>query len=113
MLSTAGISVSRHYCGDFLMDSAILFEAEACGDMGDMPMDCCHDEIDHFELQDEFQTTQISIDVNPTFQIIELDIPQYSQALLSPEKQTISFFDPPSPPLITGNIYMRIQSFLI
>jgi hypothetical protein len=95
------------------MDSSILFEAEACGDMGDMPMDCCHDETDRFELQDEFQSTQISIDVSPSFEIIELNVLRYTQALLNLEKQTNSFIDPPSPPLITGDIYMRVQSFLI
>ena len=52
---------SEHYCGDFLVDSALFSKAEACGmdmeiapensDCNSIKKDCCSDKLKHIEGQ--------------------------------------------------------------
>ncbi|MEA1886095.1 MAG: hypothetical protein U9N72_02660 [Bacteroidota bacterium] len=41
LLTTTGISISRHYCGDNLRSTAIMHIPDACCNSGS----CCHTEI--------------------------------------------------------------------
>jgi len=112
LLSTVGISVSRHYCGDILKNSAILSPVDWCDDM-EMPTDCCHDEIDHYELQDDFQTTEISFDLNQGFALISFYQVSFIDNISDSEDIKYSQLEPPSPPQVEENIYIQVQSFLI
>lgn len=54
MLSTAGVSVYKHYCGDFLASLSFYTPAESCSDMAiegcEMKkMDCCDDESEFYQ----------------------------------------------------------------
>lgn len=54
LLSTTGISVYKHYCGDFLASLSFYTPAESCSDMAEescdiQKMDCCEDESEFYQ----------------------------------------------------------------
>jgi hypothetical protein len=51
LISTMGFTVSKHYCGDELVNFSIDSEAKSCCDMSD---GCCHTESEHFKLKEDF-----------------------------------------------------------
>ncbi|MDX6747983.1 hypothetical protein SHK09_14385 [Polaribacter sp. PL03] len=60
LFSTFSFTVESHYCGDFLIDSSYLGEAEVCksdlkDDFSVAMKDCCSDEVQKIEGQDELQ----------------------------------------------------------
>ncbi len=67
LISTMGFTVSKHYCSNELVDFSINFETESCCDMEG---GCCHNENEHFQLQEEFLSS-IHID---SFEDIGIDL---------------------------------------
>lgn len=65
LLTTLGFTVSMHYCGNELVDFSINFEIEACCDMEG---GCCHNENEHFQLEEEF-VSSVYIDNLQHFEI--------------------------------------------
>ena len=52
MISTMGMAVSKHYCGNDLVSVSMFDEAETCcGDMG-----CCHTENEFFQVKEDYST---------------------------------------------------------
>lgn len=51
LVSTGGISLTRHYCGDSLVSSALFSTPERCCDDG---CSKCHDEHSFSKLTDDF-----------------------------------------------------------
>ena len=107
-----GVSVSKHYCGNILKDSSIFTHADGCGDM-EMPMDCCHDEIDFYEIQDDFQSSQFSFNLDQQFTEAGFYQSSFIDNLSTVEEVKYSITEPPSPPIILRNIYIQVQSFLL
>jgi len=56
LISTVGFAVSKHYCGDALVDIAFNENAENCCDTGS----CCHNETQVFQLDEDFSVPQIA-----------------------------------------------------
>lgn len=56
LVSTMGFAVSKHYCGDALVDVAYNENAENCCDTGS----CCHNETQVFQLDEDFSMPQIA-----------------------------------------------------
>jgi hypothetical protein len=56
LVSTMGFAVSKHYCGDALVDVAYNKNADACCDTGS----CCHNETQVFQLDEDFSVPQIA-----------------------------------------------------
>ena len=56
LVSTMGFAVSKHYCGDALVDIAYNEEADSCCDTGS----CCHNETQVFQLDEDFSVPQIA-----------------------------------------------------
>ena len=56
LVSTVGFAVSKHYCGDALVDIAYNENADACCDDGA----CCHNETQVFQLDEDFSAPQIA-----------------------------------------------------
>ena len=102
LLTTMGFTVSKHYCGNELVDFSINFEAESCCDMEG----CCHNENEHFQLEEEF-VSSISVD---SFEDIGIDLlfPIYfisiTNAPIESIDSIIELADLPPPP--------KIQTFL-
>jgi len=112
---------SEHYCGDFLVDSALFSKAESCGmametasaesDCNSFKKDCCSDNVKQIEGQ-----SNLKIDFN------SLTIPQqdfvvaftfsYINLFESIEKR-INAFENYSPPLVNKDIAVLYQVFRI
>ena len=53
LVSTTGMTVSKHYCGGSLVDVNIFSDAKTCcDDIGTSK--CCHNESEHIELDEDF-----------------------------------------------------------
>ena len=113
LTTTMGISVSKHYCGDELINIAINSEAEQCCD-GMGSSDCCHNETEYFQLDEDF--------VSPVFveniQIAGLDIlfpVVFTYLLNTPEvfeKDVLNFAESPPPPDLNTKLSF-LQTYLI
>lgn len=53
--SITGVTLSKHYCGEFLVSVNINHEAESCCDK---ETGCCHNENERFEVKGEFMAEQ-------------------------------------------------------
>jgi len=121
LFSTMSFTYSEHYCGDFLVDSALFSKAESCGmameiasadsDCNSFKKDCCSDEVKQIEGQ-----SNLKIDFN------NLTIPQqqfaaiftYSYLNLFESVETkINAFEDYSPPLVDKDIAVLYQVFRI
>ena len=51
LLSTIGLAVSRHYCGEKLVEISLTGEVGSCCDM---QSNCCHDESQTFQLDQDY-----------------------------------------------------------
>ena len=87
LVSTTGMTVSKHYCGDSLVDVNVFSEAKSCCEAG-CSTGCCHDESEHFELDENFLVTATDIDFQEAS--IELLIP-FTQHLVIKEVEQQNF----------------------
>jgi len=113
LVSSIGITVHKHYCASFLVDTSFIPHIEdACDD--DMPMeeDSCQDRHEIYNVDSPIQLLSINFELSPSIEWIlisffELRInegDQFSKPILIAE-----LYPPPSEP----NIYTRVQSFLL
>ena len=121
LFSTMSFTYSEHYCGDFLVDSALFSKAESCGmameiasvdsDCNSFKKDCCSDNVKQIEGQ-----SNLKIDFN------SLTIPQqdfvvaftFSYINLFESIETkINTFEDYSPPLVDKDIAVLYQVFRI
>lgn len=58
ILTTAGFTVSKHYCNDNLVSVSIYGDAARCNHQNHDS--CCHNSINHFQVEDEFKIKQSS-----------------------------------------------------
>lgn len=62
LLSTFSFTIEKHFCGDFLIDTAVFSKVERCGGESSetyVKKPCCKDVIDVVEGQDELQTVSL------------------------------------------------------
>ena len=111
LISTIGLSVSKHYCGGILMDVAINSHTDGCGE-GDMPMGCCTDETQLYAIDDDYQLKNHAfhfqapaVVLHELNQVINLDLVAF-------ELFNKGNFDPP-PLEPETDIYIQVQSFLL
>lgn len=123
LLSTTSFAVDKHYCGDFLVDMAILSEAETCGmeipdhshssvaDAFGNEDFCCSNHKTTVEGQDELITSIKSLDFD---QQVFLSTFTYSYIDLfwSASERIVPYKDY-SPPLLVRNVQLLDQVFLI
>ncbi len=111
VLSTIGMSVSKHYCGEILMEKAMMMKASPCCDSEEMPEGCCHDEQSRFSIEDDYQLTQSGFHPAPLATLAEVFI--FVSALQTDVEVNSKFPADSPPPLPQEDIYIHIQSFLI
>ncbi len=96
LVSTTGFSISRHYCGEALIDVAVNKQAETCCSNPD----CCDTETDYYQLDDDFLMSD-AVSVKPE-QVISVDLlaPVHSiQIENNIIDQLVTFTDGISPPV--------------
>ena len=113
MVSIIGVTVSKHYCGDILKGTSVVTDAESCNDMEELPMGCCHNESQHFEIKDQYEITNYVFNQN----LLPVNLFFYGNLIQSFSKEVhkiaTHYYEPPSPPLLGQDIYIQVQSFLI
>lgn len=78
LVSTMGLTISKHYCGGNLKSVSIVTEAQSCCDI---PTGCCHNENFTIKVEDDFSAssftfdfTQLAVILPIVIQLLELDI---------------------------------------
>lgn len=121
LFSTFSFTVNMHYCGDSLKDIAVFQTASTCemdakdaqndcdGDF--MPVGCCSDKVVQIEGQDTFK---LSFDkLNKSQQdYIAIFVYAYFSLFEEPANQQTPYRNY-TPPLLTGDIQVLHQTFLI
>ena len=96
LVSTMGVTVSKHYCGTRLVDVSINGEADSCcDDIGTSK--CCHNETKHYQVEDEFNFVvdiTISQPIEFIAPIIFMVIPTLTEPLV---EETYVEVPPPLP----------------
>ncbi len=116
LFSTFSFTVDKHYCGNYLVDSAVFSKAATCGmEMkntdGITEDHCCKNKKVSVDGQDELKISfdHISLDQQlflATFTYTYIDV------FLARPEQIIPFKDY-SPPLLVTDIHLVDQVFLI
>jgi len=121
LFSTMSFSISEHYCGDHLVDSALFSKAESCGmametanadsDCNSFKKDCCSDKVKQIEGQ-----SNLKIDFNnltiPQQQFVAVFTYSYLN-LFDGVDSKINAFEDYSPPLVDKDITVLYRVFRI
>ena len=94
-ISSVGFTITEHYCGQRLVDSAINSEPESCCEG---PCDCCHNESTYIHLEEDFTPSLLVI--SPTLEPIVVDFHYFMsvQSLLFSFEAIVSDAPPEYPP---------------
>lgn len=121
LLSTVSFAVSKHYCGDFLVDVAIITQAETCGmqiqqniyneECSFQKTSCCTDQIKLVEGHDEVKTAANELDFQQQVFIASF-VYAYVNLFEGLEDNIIPHKDYP-PPLLIKDIHILDEVFLI
>ncbi|WP_455169352.1 HYC_CC_PP family protein [Aegicerativicinus sediminis] len=117
LLSTFSFSISKHFCGDHLVEVAVFSELKGCGMGMDLPNQvsiektCCKNDVVSVEGQDELKIQ---------FDHYKLDQISFVTAFISsyfllfvPEQEQNIFQDESPPPKIIRCIYKLDETYLI
>lgn len=120
LLSTAGVAVTKHFCGEVLASISFGSEAKSCCDTnemppGSMPVGCdCQSDTDYVAVEDDFQLDKQVIKLTPPLQFVLVNfINELRLVLFLDEPSKKLLFYSKQPPLAESDIYIRVQSFLI
>ena len=113
LVSTTGISVSKHICGDRIHDLAIYHQAENCLGAHGMDMNgCCEDENINYKITDEFQQ-EFSLISSIDLKVLYI-IPVLFNISFENRNHNKFFFNFKSPPIADpGEILIKVQQFLL
>ena len=121
LFSTSSFAITKHYCGDTLMDTAIFSKATSCGmeientspssDCASLSIDCCSDQQIVKNAQDELQSSADSISFEQKVFIASF-IYSYINLFEGLDKN-VSTFEEYAPPVVTNQIYKIDESYLI
>ena len=115
LVSTFTFTVEKHFCGDHLVDTAILSSAKKCGGMdveeNDSKKTCCKDTVDVVEGQDKLTKNDIQyLDI----EIVTLYTFIYSQlSLYNSLDKPIIPHNNYAPPNIVKDIHILDETYLI
>lgn len=119
LFSTFSFTVQKHYCGDFLIDTAVFSKAESCG------MDVEKDHKSHSLMNSSAcNNKKVEVEGQKDLKISfeHFDLPQqvflttfiYTYFdLFEPAPEQITPFKDYSPPLLVSDIQLQDQVFLI
>ena len=110
LITTMGLTVSKHYCKDNLVKVSINAEAESCCDMEN---GCCRNETKHYQLEEDFVSTMLVYDL-PDSGIDVLFPIVFSLIQIEPGKEipsAIIYSDLPPPPKIQTTLSL-LQTYL-
>lgn len=109
LVATIGLSISKHYCGNILREVSYYVHNDGCGDM-EMPMDCCNDENEVYQLHVDYQLTYSDIDFNADLLFITAYYAVYVAELTGEIIPEYYDHDPPPKPVAR---FVEYESFLL
>ena len=108
LISTMGITLSAHYCGDNLKSVSVLADPDSCCNI---PDGCCHDESETFKIEDEFASSSIHFEPKLVLtQVLEYFIPSIED--LSATHFRVRVIDEPPPPT-TQQVLSNLQVYIL
>lgn len=114
LFSTAGLAVTKHFCGEVLAHVSLDEEPESCCDQPEIPSGCeCHNEVDLLALEDEFHLEHQQVKITPVVQAILLDFSRLLAFSPIKEEQSNKLITLKYPPFAESDIHIRVQSFLL
>jgi len=121
LCSTLSFSVHKHFCGPFLKDISIVVPSHGCEMETDHSHDsscsisskkkCCNDIIELVKGQDDLKLSWDNFDLDQQ-QFITLFTHSYIYTITG-DDDVATPFTAYSPPLVTQDIFVLHQSFLI
>jgi hypothetical protein len=109
IVSTVGVVISKHYCGDNLVSISIDYPADPCCE--DMNGECCHDEEETLILETEYIFPEI--EENQIAEIILINRVFCDTPNESLSSYNTAFLLSEPPPLIKFVSLANIQAFLL
>jgi hypothetical protein len=121
LVSTQSYSINTHYCGNILVDKAIMKPAKKCA-MHDMQShsnhenemqkdDCCSDEVEWIDGQDQLKIQSTDFEL-PNLVFVEAFLHAFLFNIsIVKEKKSPSYEDPP--PLYQKDLQAFYQVYLI
>jgi hypothetical protein len=107
LVTTMGMTVSKHYCGSSLESVGVLSTPDRCCEI---PTGCCHDESFTIKVEDDFSVTSHAFDFTQ-FAVILPALIELNQ-IESTEKQSfVSFIVIPPPKIQT--VLSSLQTYLL
>ena len=113
LVSTTGVSISKHYCGDMLRNVSLYSEVDSCGDGMEMPVDCCKDITNHFSVEDDFHFQQTILNLDPPVTLVNFIAYLFVPRFYIEKENENSWLTQKPPSLFEPEIYIRVHSFLI
>jgi len=120
MTSTLSFSISKHYCSNILVDSAVVQLAKTCGmhdqdntqkDKHDDKDSCCDDEVKLVEGQDELKVSTIDFNLELPVEFINFSMVFLSSEIHTFKKDTA--YQHYRPPEYDPDFQILYQVFLI
>jgi hypothetical protein len=121
LLSTMSFTVSQHYCGDYLVDSALFSKAESCGMEMEKPSpnkdcsltkkNCCSDILTQIDGQSELKIDVAHLNFEQQVFVAALSY-SYIQLFEGIEENSVPF-KYYSPPLLVKDLQLLDEVFLI
>jgi lipocalin len=114
IISTVGVTVEKHYCGENYMGAWLYASTNACGMDMAAEKNCCHDNITTYSIESEFQF--VSNTAPPTINLIGFITISNKEKQKKIESQFLNSFNCYAnlpPPSSEPNIYTKVQSFLL
>ena len=121
LMSTMSFTINKHFCGEHLVSTSVILNAETCGMEKQMPVtetgcsiqkkNCCKDEIQLVEGRDDLKLDFSNIDLQQKVFITSFVI-TYLNLFEGLDTHTIPFKDY-SPPLVVKDIQLLDEVFLI
>ena len=121
LVSTQSFSINSHYCGNILVDKAVMKSAKKCAmhsesshkkhEQEQQKDDCCDDEVELIEGQDQLKIQSSEFELpNPYF--VEAFVFSFLVQIPFEAKPKINFQENP-PPLLTRDFQSYYQTYLI
>ncbi|MDQ2178996.1 hypothetical protein [Marinifilum sp. D714] len=109
LISTAGVSINKHYSGGELFSTAIFVEADSCCET---PCGCCNESTETLKLEADYLASSFELDDVAQMDLLYASIPllmQFVRTEVSTNSFPIGeFFPPPLPDLCILNQVFRL-----
>jgi hypothetical protein len=120
MMSTLSFTISKHYCSNILVDTAIIQPAKTCGmhdknhdkkERYDNKDDCCDEDVKLIEGQDELKVSSLDFNLDIPVQIAVFSIIYHFPEIYTFKGEPI--FNSYKPPEYACDFQILHQVFLI